>query len=367
MILSEFYFRETLRNFNDPPESLKDKVDFFISENTIGYRYVLGRNDLSISLIQSIEITGFIDDFTETGFLWHGKPVIKTSDLSPQDAVINCSMSISPVSAWQRLRNSRSLNVLNYSDCCRARPDIFNLPSFVTASRIDFIANEKNISNLYNNLADDESRIVMKAIMNYRLTADPHYMENFSVRFLDQYFEDFLDIHDAVFIDAGGYDGDTTKEFCRRFPFYKRVYFFEPSAVNINLARARLTPYRDIQFIQQGLSDAKESLWFNSDAGSASSISEQGSVRIDVNMLDNFVVEKVDFIKMDLEGWEMQALAGATQHILADHPTLAISVYHHAGDLWRIYELVMKIRKDYQVYLRHYTEGWSETVMFFCK
>lgn len=64
------------------------------------------------------------------------------------------------------------------------------------------------------------------------------------------------------------------------------------------------------------------------------------------------------FIKIDLEGWELKALYGAVRHIAEDHPKLAISVYHHAGDFWRI-------RDDYQVFLRHYTEGWSESVMYF--
>jgi len=65
------------------------------------------------------------------------------------------------------------------------------------------------------------------------------------------------------------------------------------------------------------------------------------------------------------EGWELQALRGASRHIANDYPALAISVYHHAGDFWRVYKLVMSIRRDYKVLLRHYTEGWSETVMFF--
>jgi hypothetical protein len=68
---------------------------------------------------------------------------------------------------------------------------------------------------------------------------------------------------------------------------------------------------------------------------------------------------------MDLEGWEIKALEGARQHIVADHPTLAIAVYHHPSDFWQIFEYVKNLRHDYNVFLRHYTEGWSETVMYF--
>ena len=44
---------------------------------------------------------------------------------------------------------------------------------------------------------------------------------------------------------------------------------------------------------------------------------------------------------------------------------LAIAVYHDIVDFWRIPEYVLSLRPNYQIYLRHYTEGWSETVMYF--
>ncbi len=68
---------------------------------------------------------------------------------------------------------------------------------------------------------------------------------------------------------------------------------------------------------------------------------------------------------MDLEGWELKALQGCREHILEDYPKLAISVYHSASDFWKVHQAIMAVRDDYSVYLRHYTEGWSETVMFF--
>jgi hypothetical protein len=40
-------------------------------------------------------------------------------------------------------------------------------------------------------------------------------------------------------------------------------------------------------------------------------------------------------------------------------------VYHQASDLWRIPQEIFSIRDDYTIYLRHYTEGVTETVMFF--
>jgi len=61
----------------------------------------------------------------------------------------------------------------------------------------------------------------------------------------------------------------------------------------------------------------------------------------------------------------MQAIVGARQAIIKHHPRLAICVYHRFDDLWRIPERVLSFHDDYQIFLRHYTEGVDETVMFF--
>lgn len=358
-------YRDILLTFGKVPDATSRRVEAFLSSTTAGRKYLLGRNQHALALSRIIEVDGFVDDFAEKGMVWHGKPVIKIADLDSRSIVVNCSMSISPVSALARLNASRSVAVLNYSDLCRARPDLIPLPDYVLATRNDFQENEAKLIRLYEGLADDHSRDVMKALVGYRLTGNPNYMMNFRVRFSDQYFEDFLRMREVVFVDAGGFDGDTAEEFCRRHPTYKKIFLFEPSQKNINVAKERLSGYHNIEFVQLGLSDSVGSLWFNPDAGSASAVSADGSERIEVTTLDSYIDERVTFIKMDLEGWELKALHGATRHIAEDHPSLAISVYHKPSDYWQIYEYVIGIRDNYDVYLRHYTEGWSETVMFF--
>ena len=68
---------------------------------------------------------------------------------------------------------------------------------------------------------------------------------------------------------------------------------------------------------------------------------------------------------MDLEGWEQKALLGCRAQIVAHRPKLAIAVYHQADDFLDTPKLVRSMRADYRLRLRHYTQGWSETVMYF--
>ncbi|WP_104763403.1 hypothetical protein [Helicobacter aurati] len=61
----------------------------------------------------------------------------------------------------------------------------------------------------------------------------------------------------------------------------------------------------------------------------------------------------------------MNALLGMRNLISLYQPILAISVYHDVKDLYCIPQYIAKIRKDYRIYFRHYSQGLIESVMFF--
>jgi FkbM family methyltransferase len=336
----------------------------FLSPQDGHPKFLLGRNEHSAALMEHIDIDGIVDDYSVDNS-WHGRSVIKSDDVPKNAIAVNCSMSISPLSAFRRLENLSLFGCLHYADLYRARPQTIPLPFFVSETWGDLADNESHWTSLFGKLADNRSMRVLEDLLRFRLTADPRHMTGYSVRFSDQYFEDFLGLRDEVFIDAGGFDGDTTEEFCKRYPDYRKVIVFEPSTKSMGDAKIRLAGFRNIEFVEKGLSDSGGSLSFDSNAGSASAVTSHGSSRIEVTTLDAAVTEDVSFVKMDLEGWELKALEGARRHIVADHPKLAISVYHSASDFWRIPEFIAGLRNDYDIYLRHYTEGWSETVMFF--
>jgi FkbM family methyltransferase len=161
-------------------------------------------------------------------------------------------------------------------------------------------------------LGDEASASVLKKLMLYYLTSDYRHMKGFSVRFNEQYFDPVVTLTDAeVFVDCGGYDGDTTLEFCSRNPSYKAIYLFEPSRSNFAKARVRLRGCRGVSLIPLGVSDTKGTLSFDPDAGSASCINNSGSATIDVVTIDEQIGMPVTYIKMDLEGWEFRALQGS--------------------------------------------------------
>jgi len=70
-------------------------------------------------------------------------------------------------------------------------------------------------------------------------------------------------------------------------------------------------------------------------------------------------------IKLDIEGAEFEAITGAANHIHRHTPRIAVCVYHNQSDFWRIPERILELNDHYKIYLRHYSEGILETVMFF--
>ncbi len=338
----------------------------WIAANAGRKKYFIGKNAESRSLLDHFTFDGVIDDFATPGSSWNGVACVPRSAVPPGSVLINCSTSISPVSVARLAASIGGEHAFSYSQLCRLLHPRLPLPEFVIQAREDLHVNRKNYEAVFDRLEDAQSRSIFNTLMRYRLTADVGCMADFSVRIQDQYFEPFLgDLDDVVFVDCGGYDGDTTEQFCSRYPGYRKVFLFEPSQKNLASARTRLRDVRDVDFIALGVSDAPGILFFNPDAGSASSVSASGTAQIAVTTIDSAVDATNCFIKMDLEGWELKALQGAQGHIRNGHPILAIAVYHTVSDFWRIPEYILSLQPDYRLYLRHYTEGWSETVMYF--
>jgi hypothetical protein len=71
-----------------------------------------------------------------------------------------------------------------------------------------------------------------------------------------------------------------------------------------------------------------------------------------VTTIDHLVsargLNQVDFIKMDIEGSEQQALAGASGTLMQFKPRLAIASYHRIDDHLRIPEIVLKANPAYR-------------------
>lgn len=327
-------------------------------------RYVFGCNEWAKSIAEQIDLDGFVDDFTtETSFC--GKPVIRSQELPKTARVISAIVGVRPLTALKHITKI-SASVIDYFTFQRYSGLALKSVMFLSEFNEEFAINRSRYDWLFRRIKDADSRCILQKLINFRISRDLRYMEGFVDAQDRQYFESFLKLstNGETFLDVGSYDGNTSKEFIRQCPGYRSIHVFEPDPSNMKNVFIRLGMERNVHYHNYGVSDRHQVLHFAS-SGSASSVNASGDLLIRVKRIDNVINEPYSFLKMDIEGSEVSALQGASRTIREYHPRLAISVYHKVDDFWRIPELVLSFREDYDIYMRHYTEGVTETVMFF--
>ena len=80
--------------------------------------------------------------------------------------------------------------------------------------------------------------------------------------------------------------------------------------------------------------------------------------------IDSVINGKVTFIKMDIEGAELNALKGAEKTIIRNKPKLAICIYHKPEDMWQIPRYIDSLVPEYKFYIRHFGMRYAGTILY---
>lgn len=187
----------------------------------------------------------------------------------------------------------------------------------------------------------------------------------------EQYFNtDFLKFQkDEVFVDAGCCDMQTSLMLQKHCESIKKIYAFEPDRKNYEICKKiakEYFPETDVSVICKGTWSDNKTLFFDATSDGASHISEQGNDSIEVTTIDEVVDGSlpVTFIKMDVEGAELESLKGAKETIQRDKPKLAICIYHKPEDMYDLPLYIKGLVPEYKLYLRHHSNGNGETVLY---
>lgn len=181
----------------------------------------------------------------------------------------------------------------------------------------------------------------------YRGLGNYYGIENFyfhcGLRFLPKNLLKKYEKKDVI--DAGAANGDTSVIFSKEYTF-RNIYAFEPETNNYNLLLKHVRQFNlsNVIPVKKGVGNKKIKLKITNNEGQ-SYISEYGKEEINVITIDEFVEKNkifVGLIKMDIEGFEYNAIKGAEKTIKEHKPLLLISIYHCGKDFFEIKPLLEK-------------------------
>ena len=206
----------------------------------------------------------------------------------------------------------------------------------------------------YYNLTNDE--IKMRYSCNHYITT----YEGYKIKTHDHIFRELKYIvpfylkkykikENDIIIDAGAYIGGFALLAAMMAPKGKIVAFEpNPAAADKLIENIELNNIKNIIVRRKGLWNEKTTLKFHqdlspTDSSSASSFilednpyitdKDENNTSVEVDTLDNELkklgISKVDFIKMDIEGSEINAIKGAEETLKNHDVNLAIASYHH--------------------------------------
>jgi FkbM family methyltransferase len=238
-----------------------------------------------------------------------------------------------------------------------------DLPSRVLEQRDDVL-------RAFDIWEDAASRQEYLAQVRFRLDADfdglPHPAAH------PQYFPpDLFAWSDEEWIlDGGAYDGDTVRALSaihgNRFGHLLAV---EPDPANFDKLQATVATLPpavrarvDCRMRALGAEARTLHLDATGTAASATSVdASAGTIAVRAETVDALVApHRPTFIKLDIEGFEPDALQGGRGTIQRHGPVLAVCVYHLQDHLWKIPLQLREWRDDYAFFLRpHNEEGWD--------
>jgi len=214
---------------------------------------------------------------------------------------------------------------------------------------------------LYENLADSISRRSLNALIKFWLTwdfTDWKKIARYYCDVVDTNIYSFYD--DEVFVDCGGFTGDTVAQFVNTVNSnYKRIYTYDISSTHVAVMKKNLAVLPNIIVNHKGVGDVNtEMTMFGSDqlySGNRLVIDDlplDAVEKVEVVRLDEDITEPITFLKIDVEGYDKEALCGASGLIRKYHPKLNVDAYHKLADIVDIPWLIREIDSSYILYLR---------------
>jgi FkbM family methyltransferase len=262
----------------------------------------------------------------------------------------------------------------------------FNTPMEINVNVNKFTkfyhTHKKRLEEMYQSFEDFESKDVFARHIKARLTGDLGYIR---MSLGQHYFHEKARVQPGdIVVDAGVSSNIAViKNFAQWTGPAGKVFGFEPVKRHWDEASRRISEKTidNVEIIRAGLwsSERTERILVHHRGASKIILKSDESCEaispapndyemVPLVTLDRFLKArgqtKLDVLKMDIEGAELEALKGAERAIRHNKPLLIICVYHKPKHLFQLPEYIKSIHPEYQFFLRPFSWSPSELVLF---
>lgn len=385
-------FTKTLESYRkDPQFCIPKKAREIIEKHKENTKYILlGSKDFAAAFISAIKDKGtalyVVDDYKcHKGEQFSGLEIISTDrfiDIAKRDAsiiAINCCRFDYSKRFFDEICRFNEIPCLNHEQITRALSlnstldyRLADWGDTISERHNDFLALEKR-------LADDYSKETLLRVLTFHLSAEPEWYMNIARPYSTLYFRSgLLNFSDyEKFVDCGASIGESTTGLLGATKGnIARSWMIEPDKFNIKILQNFLRKYKGTK-LEEKISLHPYAVGENPDnapfihmgghGGVISTVENSEFNNVEIRPIDSIIDDIPTFIKMDIEGFELSALKGATRSIQAGSPKLAVSAYHRSTDLLEIPAFIDSIAPDYKIGLRHHTDDRWDTCLYFYK
>lgn len=174
-------------------------------------------------------------------------------------------------------------------------------------------------------------------------------------------------------MDLGAYNGDTINELGKLTDWHWRsVLAVEPDRRSCRKLRVLAETLAErglvVEVHESGIWSEEGELGFSDSGGRQSTFIGADKRTVPVTTIDAVADGRcITMIKMDVEGAEMQAIAGGREILQKFAPKLFVAAYHYDVDLFRLPLILHELVPQYKIYLRKhpYVPAWE--LNFLCK
>lgn len=239
---------------------------------------------------------------------------------------------------------------------------------------IGILNNLEKIEKNINRLEDNKSKEVYLCLINYYISLNYNCFKDIYDNNRQYFSEEFkMELSNSTFIDGGAFDGSDSIDFINYANNkIKDIYIFEPDNINfintkVNIEKKINGSMPNIKLFNIALAEKEGECCFDNSNGSDASVCDDSEYKVKINSIDNVVDGKeVEFIKLDIEGYELNALIGARETIKKNNPIITVCIYHKVEDLWEILNCIEELCPNYKYYVRHHNKVCRYETVLYC-